>query len=83
MAWSTFNQAICALRFLYSRALGRRDPLVRLRFAKRKEKLPVVLSPEDVDQLFRAVRSLKHRAILMLAYGAGLRPVWGADVRAA
>jgi len=73
VAWSTFNQFICALRFFYSHTLGRRGPLVRLRFAKRPKKLPVVLSPEEVDRLFRAVRSLKHRTILMVAYGAGLR----------
>ena len=37
------------------------------------EKLPVVLSQSEVTQLFRHVGILKHRAVLMLCYGSGLR----------
>lgn len=40
---------------------------------RRAHKLPVVLSPEEVDRFFQHVGSLKHRAALMLCYGAGLR----------
>jgi site-specific recombinase XerD len=36
-------------------------------------KLPVVLSPEEMAQYFEHVPSLKYRAALMLCYGAGLR----------
>jgi len=73
VSWSTFNQAVCALRFFFNRTLGRRDLLPRLRFAKRPRKLPVVLSAEEVGRLIEAVRSIKYRTILMVAYGAGLR----------
>lgn len=37
------------------------------------ERLPEILSPSEVEQLLAAVRSLKHRAMVMVAYGAGLR----------
>src|SRR6266581_9032556 len=40
---------------------------------RRAHKLPVVLSPEEVEQFFRHVPSLKYRAVLMTCYGAGLR----------
>ena len=36
-------------------------------------KLPIVLSPDEVELFFRHVGCLKHRAALMLCYGAGLR----------
>lgn len=37
------------------------------------ERLPEVLSPAEIEQLLAAVRTLKHRAMVMAAYGAGLR----------
>jgi len=45
------------------------------RFVRMKvpEKLPVVLSQEEVAALFRYIGILKHRAVLMLCYGSGLR----------
>jgi integrase len=36
-------------------------------------KLPEVLTPAEVERLFAALASPRHRAIVMLAYGAGLR----------
>ena len=40
----------------------------------RKERtLPTVLSEEQVRRLLMAVDNLKHRALLMVAYSAGLR----------
>jgi integrase/recombinase XerD len=72
-SWSYFNQTRCALRFLYGTTLKREwvdDGVVCPRVPK---KLPVVLSPEEVAQFFAAVDNLKHRAILMTAYAAGLR----------
>ena len=40
---------------------------------RRPDKLPVVLSVEEVERFFEKVGTLKHRAVLMLCYGAGLR----------
>jgi integrase/recombinase XerD len=73
VSWGYYGQAICALRFLYRVTLGK-DWVVEGVVTPRKEKkLPVVLSPDEVSQFFQAVTSLKHRAILMTAYAAGLR----------
>jgi site-specific recombinase XerD len=36
-------------------------------------KLPVVLSPVEVDEFFQHVCTIRYRAALMTAYGAGLR----------
>ena len=68
---STINQAISALRFLYSRVLGREVPLTKRPKADRR--LPGVLSREEAMRVVSAPRNLKHRALLVLAYSAGLR----------
>lgn len=70
---STLNNTVCALRFLYHVTLRRNWSLDRIPLARREKKLPVVLSPDEVAQFFRATRSMKHRAILITAYAAGLR----------
>jgi site-specific recombinase XerD len=70
---STYNQAFCALRFLYHVTLGKDWGLDGLARCRRQTKLPVVLSLDEVTRFFQAITRLRHRAILMTAYAAGLR----------
>jgi len=66
--------AISALRFLYKVTLKRNWSLEEVIPAPKKpQKLPVVLSPEEVTQFLDCVTSRKHRAILTTCYAAGLR----------
>jgi len=70
---ASINTFVSAVQFLYLVTLEMpwgKECFPRLRVAS---KLPVVLSPEEVEQFFRHVGCLKHRAALMLCYGAGLR----------
>jgi integrase/recombinase XerD len=62
------NTAVSALRFFYTRTIDRPD-LTR----KHPRALPTVLSREEVARMLNATTSLKHQAILSVAYGAGLR----------
>jgi site-specific recombinase XerD len=73
VTWSTFIQAVCALRFLYSVTLEKDWTVKHIPYPKKPRKLPIVLSLAEVAQFFEAVRSVKYRAILMTAYSAGLR----------
>lgn len=73
VSWSSFNQTVAALRFLYGVTLNRTDVIARIPYPKHETKLPVVLSPTEVGRMLGAVRNLKHRTILMTLYGAGLR----------
>jgi len=72
-SWSLVNQTRCALRFLYRTTLKRPWVDDGVACVKTPRKLPVVLSLDEVAQFFAAVVKLKHRAILMTAYAAGLR----------
>jgi integrase len=73
VSWSRFNQIACALRFFYARVLGRPDFVPYVPFARRPQKLPVILSPDEVRRLLAAVALPRHRLMLRLAYGCGLR----------
>jgi site-specific recombinase XerD len=73
ISWSYFNQTRSALRFLYRVTLGRDWVVEGIVCPKQPRKLPVVLSLDEMAQFFAAIINLKHRAILMTAYAAGLR----------
>ena len=68
------HTAVAALRFLYRVTLKKEWTYEDvLPLPKKPQTLPVVLSPEEVQQFLGFVESLKHRAILTTCYAAGLR----------
>lgn len=46
---------------------------INLKFAKRSKKLSIILSREEIKNIIDAIRNPKHKLIISLAYGAGLR----------
>ena len=73
LAYSTFNQAVCALRFYYRHTQPMSWPVTAVPFGKRPKRLPTVLSRHDVDELIQCTENLKHRTFLMTLYSGGLR----------
>jgi integrase/recombinase XerD len=69
----TINQYISAIQFLYLTTLEMPWTTEYFPRVRRPHKLPVVLSQEEVLAFFDHIPSLKYRAALMIAYGAGLR----------
>ncbi|WP_439879777.1 tyrosine-type recombinase/integrase [Pontibacter sp. MBLB2868] len=71
---SFVNQSINAVKFYYQRVLGRHE--VQLRDVERPEKpdrLPTVLSKQEVLKILSATNNLKHKCLLQLLYSGGLR----------
>ena len=66
---NSINCFLSAVQFLYTVTLDM--PWSKQQFGRMKvpEKLPVVLSEEEVLEFFRHIGILKHRAVLMLCYG--------------
>ena len=73
LAPSSISIAVSALRFLYKVTLRQPWSSDDIPMPKKPFKLPVILSPEEVMRFLESVHSMKHRAILMAAYAAGLR----------
>jgi integrase/recombinase XerD len=73
LAWSSCRQAVCALRFFYEITLGRPRATFRVPLPKGAQKLPEILSREEVARLLAAATTLKHRVLLMTTYAGGLR----------
>jgi integrase/recombinase XerD len=73
LAVGTVVAQIAALRFFFLRVLKRRDMKEDLPYPKRPRRLPIILSPEEVQRLIAGAQNLFHRTMLMTLYGGGLR----------
>jgi len=82
-SWSSFNQAVCALRFLYEVSLAKPWSVRHIPFGKRPKTLPTVLSDLEAARLIECIHHPKHRAVLLLCYAAGLRLAEATHLRVA
>jgi site-specific recombinase XerD len=73
LTWGTIQGCRSALKFLYTRTLKQTWFDQEVIKPKVRRKLPTVWSREEVSALLDATTSTKHRALLALYYGAGLR----------
>lgn len=69
---SFFKHTVYGLRAAY-KVLGMEKKRIRLPQIKRQNDLPVVLNKREVRELLKAPKYLKHRLILAMLYGCGLR----------
>jgi len=67
------NRIMTGVRFLFRVTLRRHDLAAEVWHIKEPERLPPVLSPEEVKRVLTMATSLKARTMLSLAYGCGLR----------
>ena len=70
---STCNVRVAGLRFFYHTTLRRPGTSFVIPAAREPSKLPHLLSREELTRLFARTRRLKHQALLLTTYAAGLR----------
>jgi len=70
---TTINATLSGLTFFFGVTLDRPSALKRMSRVRLPQKLPQVLSVDEVARLLAGSRNPKHRAALAVAYGTGLR----------
>lgn len=69
----TINNYISAIRFFYTHVLEKQWDKNKIPRMKRVPKLPVIPSRDVISMLLKTTTNLKHKSILSLLYGSGLR----------
>lgn len=72
LSGNTMNTYHMAIRFLFEDVLDKRI-WIDIKYSKIPERLPVVLSKEEIKRLIEAIENKKHRLMIKLMYSAGLR----------
>ena len=73
MTATSLNNLITALKFFFGTTLGTPQVLALMSPLREPERLPAVLSPEEVAEVLACAPNLKAQTALSVAYGAGLR----------
>jgi site-specific recombinase XerD len=69
----TVNQHSAAIRFFFAIGLNRTMNYLQMPLMKVPKDLPDVLTKEEVNRIIGVCENKKHKALLLLAYGSGLR----------
>lgn len=67
------NNRLTGLKFFFRTTVGSPEALSLISPVREPERLPVVLSPEEVAEVLACAPSLKAQTALSVSYGAGLR----------
>src|SRR6266568_42278 len=67
------NRIMTGLRFLFRVTLRRPDLAAEIYHIREPQKIPLVMSPDEMRRLLAVASSLKARILLSLGYGCGLR----------
>lgn len=70
---SYLNQSVNAIKFYYEIVLNMPNRFYNIERPRKQQKLPVILSKEEVRAIINATSNIKHKCIVSLLYSAGLR----------
>jgi site-specific recombinase XerD len=68
----TINLHLQAIKYFY-REIMKSSAIIDIKFAKTASKLPVVLSRTEIGKMIDLIKNTKHKLLISLSYGAGLR----------
>ncbi len=67
------NRIMTGVKFLLKVTLRRHDLAAEIYHLREPQKIPIVMSPDEIKRLLAMASSVKVRAMLSLSYGCGLR----------
>ncbi len=70
---SYLNQSINSIKFYYEIVLEMPNRFYSIERPRKENKLPKVISKEEVQAIINATNNIKHKCLLSLLYSAGLR----------
>lgn len=70
---NTRRNRICAVKSFYSLTVGMPCKIDKIPYPRKEKKLPIVLSPSEIQRMFDVCENKKHKVILALLYSCGLR----------
>ncbi|TPW20590.1 MAG: integrase family protein [Elusimicrobia bacterium] len=73
VAWSTCNQIVCGVKFFFTTTVGRPSTSLAIPPRKSEQRLPEILSRQELERLFATLTNLKHITLLKTMYATGLR----------
>ncbi len=70
---SSVNQMVNAIKFYYHEVLNKKEMNFQVFRPRKENRLPKVLSKQDVQNILLAIDNLKHKTMISILYSAGLR----------
>ncbi len=70
---SMISSALCGIKFLYTNTLQKKWEHLEIKYPRKRIKIPVVLSKDEVKKILGSIKNKKHHALIMTIYSAGLR----------
>jgi len=70
---ATVNVYSAAIRFFFAVTLNRTMNYLQIPRVKVPKELPAILTRDEISELINKCSDIKHKALLLLAYGSGLR----------
>lgn len=62
-----------AIKKFYEICIGQKEKFKYIPYARKEQKLPIVLSQDEIQKMFTVCKNKKHKVILALLYSCGLR----------